>query len=148
MADTESIGKRIAGARKRAGLTQSQLGAKVGSSRVTVVRWESDQQRPDGETLGRLAQTLKVEEGWILRGGAFDSTGGAEALFATPIDDPAYRLGHRHAIDAIRKALDEVAVLPPPVPAANGGLGDALFPRGAGAAPAPRPAAKRRKKSG
>lgn len=148
MAETKGSGDRIAEARKRLGLTQTQLAELLGAHLTTVNRWEKGHQVPEGETLGRLAQALKVEEGWILRGGAFDSMGGAGELLGTPVNDPAYRLGHRDAIDAMRRALDDLAVLPPPVPAAKGGLGDALFPSGVPDVPAARPGKKRRRKAG
>ena len=42
-----SLGERIALARKQAGLSQEQLGEKLGVSRQAVSKWESSQTNPD-----------------------------------------------------------------------------------------------------
>ena len=54
-----SLGERIALARKQAGLSQEQLGDKLGVSRQAVSKWESDQTNPD---------VAYVASDWLLLG--------------------------------------------------------------------------------
>jgi transcriptional regulator with XRE-family HTH domain len=44
--------------RKSLGLSQSELGEKLGVSLPTIYRWESDMQQPQPEKLRRLEQLL------------------------------------------------------------------------------------------
>jgi transcriptional regulator with XRE-family HTH domain len=67
--DNTSIGARLRAVRETAGLDQKALAAKVGVSKPTISRWESDRDRPRGEHLFRLAETLQVDAEWLLRGG-------------------------------------------------------------------------------
>lgn len=53
-------GQRIRGTRKRAGLTQKELGEKLGISYQTVAQWENDLRNPKYETLQRIASALGV----------------------------------------------------------------------------------------
>lgn len=107
MAAETTAGHRIREARKRLGMTQTRLGELVGTHLTTVNRWEKGHQVPEGETLGRLAQALHVEEGWILRG---DQSSDASALAAV-IDArtrEAFDTGFRSALDAMRAVIEEM----------------------------------------
>ncbi len=52
----DTLGKRIAAERKRLGLTQDQLAAKLGVTAQAVSKWENDLSCPDISTLPKLAE--------------------------------------------------------------------------------------------
>lgn len=56
----ESVGKMIREARKRKGLTQRELGEKLGIGEPTVNKYESGKQNPTVDTLKRIADALGV----------------------------------------------------------------------------------------
>ncbi len=103
------VGRRVAQARGE--LTQSEFAARLGVDRKTVVRWESGERLPDGDSLLLLWQKFRVEAGWLLTG--MGSAPPLTAREATLLDN------YRHASEAGRKALDQTgAALAPP----EGGL--------------------------
>lgn len=53
-----TIGEAIQAARKEAGLTQVQLGKRLGVSGAMIGQWENDLRKPKSETLGRIADAL------------------------------------------------------------------------------------------
>ena len=63
-----SLGERIALARKQAGLSQEQLGEKLGVSRQAVSKWEGDQTNPDVAYVAQMCRTLGVSSDWLLLG--------------------------------------------------------------------------------
>ena len=63
-----SLGERIALARKKAGLSQEQLGDKLGVSRQAVSKWESDQTNPDVAYVAQMCRLLGVSSDWLLLG--------------------------------------------------------------------------------
>ena len=64
----EEMRDRIAAARKLAGLTQEQLGERLGVTRQAVSKWESGQTVPDAVTVGRLCEVLHVSADYVLLG--------------------------------------------------------------------------------
>ena len=56
----DSIGARIKMAREAAGITQEQLGQKVGVTGVTIMRYEKGQREPTFDTLQAIADALDV----------------------------------------------------------------------------------------
>lgn len=56
-----SIGKNIKQARKRAGMTQKELGEKLGISQAAVGQFEKENSNPKLETLRRIAIALNVD---------------------------------------------------------------------------------------
>ena len=64
-----TLGERVALARKQAGLSQEQLGDKLGVSRQAVSKWESDQTNPDVAYVARMCRLLGVSSDWLLLGG-------------------------------------------------------------------------------
>ena len=60
--------ERIAFVRKAAGLTQEQLGEKLGVTRQAVSKWESNQATPDALTVARLCTVLNVSADFVLLG--------------------------------------------------------------------------------
>ena len=63
-----TLGERIALVRKNAGLSQEQLGEKLGVSRQAVSKWESDQTNPDVAYVAQMCRLLKVSSDWLLLG--------------------------------------------------------------------------------
>lgn len=63
-----TLGKNIAEARKAIGLTQEQLAADVGVSKVTVARWETGAREPTLKNIYQLAARLPVTAGQLLDG--------------------------------------------------------------------------------
>ena len=66
--------ERIAFVRKAAGLTQEQLGEKLGVTRQAVSKWESAQATPDALTVARLCTELGVSADFVLLGKEPDSS--------------------------------------------------------------------------
>lgn len=58
--DQIKIGKHIALLRRQAGLTQEELGEKLGISNKTISRWENGNYMPDIEMFGLLAKQFHV----------------------------------------------------------------------------------------
>lgn len=63
-----SLGERVALARKQAGLSQEQLGDKLGVSRQAISKWESDQTNPDVAYVAQMCRLLGVSSDWLLLG--------------------------------------------------------------------------------
>lgn len=55
-----TTGERIKAARKKAGLTQKELGEKLGVSYQTLAQWENNLRNPKYATLQRIATALDV----------------------------------------------------------------------------------------
>ena len=60
--------ERIALARKQAGLSQEQLGEKLGVSRQAVSKWESGQSNPDVAYIAGMCRLFGVSSDWLLLG--------------------------------------------------------------------------------
>ncbi len=60
MIDTDNLGRRIAGARRLAGLTQSDLASAVGVTAQAVSKWERGSSCPDISILDEIADTLGI----------------------------------------------------------------------------------------
>lgn len=61
-----TTGQRIKAAREQAGLTQVELGDKIGVSGVAVMRYEKDTRQPRYDLLQRIATALNVSVGYLL----------------------------------------------------------------------------------
>ena len=55
-----TTGQRIKAARKKAGLTQKELGERMGQSFQSIAQWENDLRNPKLETLQRIANALGI----------------------------------------------------------------------------------------
>ncbi len=75
----KTTGQIIKAARMRAGLTQKELGEKLGITYQTVAQWENDLRKPKIETLRRIAEALGEEFNSLADVGEDARTGG-EAL--------------------------------------------------------------------
>ena len=62
------LSERIALARKQAGLSQEQLGEKLGVSRQAVSKWESGQTNPDVAYVAEMCRLFGVSSDWLLLG--------------------------------------------------------------------------------
>lgn len=62
----QTLGKRIAGCRKRLGLTQDQLAEKLGVTAQAVSKWENDQSCPDITMLPRLSAIFEISSDELL----------------------------------------------------------------------------------
>ena len=67
-----SIGDRIKTARKTAGLSQTDLAARVGVSQPAIANWESGVHDPRRLMIAKIAEALRVSTDW-LAGGARSS---------------------------------------------------------------------------
>lgn len=61
-----TTGQRIAAKRKELGLSQEALGEKLGVSRQSIYKWESDTSLPEIEKLISLSRLFSVSIGWLL----------------------------------------------------------------------------------
>ena len=66
--DQVKIGKLVAELRKEAGMTQEELGERLGVSQRSVSRWETGKNMPDLSLLTPLAETLGVSVTELLAG--------------------------------------------------------------------------------
>jgi transcriptional regulator with XRE-family HTH domain len=57
----QTVSEIVVAAREQAGLSRAELAAAAGLSRWTVIRLEQGDQRPTLETLGRLADALRLD---------------------------------------------------------------------------------------
>ena len=62
-----TVGSRVKALRKQKGLTQGELGDKLGTSAMTISSIENDQ-RESHELLGELAAFFKVSDSWLING--------------------------------------------------------------------------------
>ena len=62
----ESFGKRLKQLRKKAGLTQEELGYRLNMSYMTIRRWEADKIFPRMDEIKSIAQALSVTESDLL----------------------------------------------------------------------------------
>ena len=60
--------ERIALARKQAGLSQEQLGEKLGVSRQAISKWESGQTNPDVSYIASMCRLFGVSSDWLILG--------------------------------------------------------------------------------
>ena len=61
-----TVGQRIAQKRKELSLSQEALGDRLGVSRQSIYKWESDSALPEVEKLITLAKLFGVSVGWLL----------------------------------------------------------------------------------
>lgn len=61
-------GKRIKQLRKEVGLTQAELGMKLGVVKQTISSWENNISEPNGDTLIQLSKTLGTSPDYLLGG--------------------------------------------------------------------------------
>ena len=62
----ESLANRIKRSRKILGITQGELGKRVGVSDVTILRWERGERVPNASFLPKLAKELNVSVEYLM----------------------------------------------------------------------------------
>ncbi|MBQ6407692.1 MAG: helix-turn-helix transcriptional regulator [Butyrivibrio sp.] len=60
MRDKKSLGYFISGRRKFMGLTQEELGKKIGVSKSAIAKWETNGGLPDRDNLKKLSEVMNV----------------------------------------------------------------------------------------
>ena len=93
--DQVKIGKFIAVLRKEKGMTQEQLGAKLGVTNKTVSRWENGNYMPDVETLSLLSNELDVSINELISGERFateDFKKAADKNLVTALNNSVFTL--------------------------------------------------------
>lgn len=100
-----TIGQRIAQKRKEQGLSQEALGERLGVSRQSIYKWESDTALPEIDKLVALAKLFGVTVGWLL---------GVEEPTA-PIREPPQELTEQQLKLAEEIAERYIAALPKPI---------------------------------
>jgi HTH-type transcriptional regulator, cell division transcriptional repressor len=66
--EAATFGDRLAGAREKAGLTQTALAEALGVKESTLAAWENDTREPRANRLQMLAGMLGVSLGWLITG--------------------------------------------------------------------------------
>jgi len=66
--DATTFGDRVAGARERAGMSQSDLAKRLGVKLKTLKGWENDLSEPRANKLSMMAGLLNVSLLWLLSG--------------------------------------------------------------------------------
>ena len=108
--DPAAIGPRIRWLRKLRGLTQVQLGNKIGIDQTALSKLEiGSSKKPESHTLLRLAAALEANPNWILTG-----SGDHEVMDSLPEDDKEIVLKAYARLDEAGKAsllviLDQLA---------------------------------------
>ncbi len=74
-----TMGSRIAHARRAVGLSQRKVAEALDTGQVCVSRWETGKGCPRLERLTQLARLLKVSPAWLLFGGYDDNVGADSA---------------------------------------------------------------------
>lgn len=69
-----TIGERIAAARKEAGLTQAELGKKLGVTQQMITQIEKGRRNPKTETICKIAEALDVSSAWLRYGNSIVTT--------------------------------------------------------------------------
>ena len=73
-----TTGQRVAQKRKELSLSQEALGEKLGVSRQSIYKWESDSALPEVEKLVALSRLFGVSVGWLLGVEEEAASGGGE----------------------------------------------------------------------
>ena len=98
--DQIKIGKFIAALRKEKGLTQEQLGEKLGVTNKTVSRWENGNYMPDVEMLSLLSKEFGVSINELVAGErlvAEDFKKAADENLVTALDHSTFTLKEKQA---------------------------------------------------
>ena len=98
--DQIKIGKFIAALRKEKGLTQEQLGEKLGVTNKTVSRWENGNYMPDVEMLSLLSKEFGVSMNELISGErltAEEFQKAADKNLAAALDNSAFTLKEKIA---------------------------------------------------
>ena len=98
--DQIKIGKFIAALRKEKGLTQEQLGEKLGVTNKTISRWETGNYMPDVEMLSLLSKEFGVSINELVSGERLateDFKKAADSNLVTALDNSTFTLKEKIA---------------------------------------------------
>lgn len=82
-----SIGERIRQARERAGVSQNDLGQRIGVLGQTIWRYEDGRIEPRGAVAVALAEALGVTTQWLLTGAEDDPSGRGHGATRRAVED-------------------------------------------------------------
>ncbi|MEM9709749.1 MAG: helix-turn-helix transcriptional regulator [Pseudomonadota bacterium] len=95
--DAATMGDRLTAAREAAGLTQADLGARLGADDGAVAAWERDMAAPSSDRLSMIAAVLSVSVGWLMNG---EGDGVAAPVVQPANPDPGAVLAEVRALRA------------------------------------------------
>lgn len=115
--DINAVGNQIAALRKQKGLTQNELGERIGISAQAVSKWERGETLPDTAILLELSEVLETTVDSILSGGrkALSYRGKISVSQMAEGINSLKRMGellgrdnllYRHAIDGINEKMN------------------------------------------
>lgn len=104
-----TTGQRIAQKRKELGLSQEALGDRLGVTRQSIYKWESDSALPEIEKLVALSRLFSVSVGWLL--GVEEPAPAAAGTPAVDETDPAS--AHTGETDSVAQPADGTQELTP-----------------------------------
>ena len=87
------LGERIADLRRKAGLSQEDLAAKMGVSRQAVSKWEADQALPELDRIVEMSELFVVSTDYLLKGTALPAAGQAVPSASADSDGSAAAAG-------------------------------------------------------
>ena len=101
--DAATFGDRLAGAREVMGLSQKELGQRLGVRSKVIEAWENDVKEPRANRIQMLAGMLNVSLMWLL-------TGEGEGV-AAPGDRAEMAVGEAELLSELRGVRTEIATL-------------------------------------
>ncbi len=112
--DQIKIGKFIAALRKEKGMTQEQLGEKLGVTNKTVSRWENGNYMPDVEMLSLLAKEFGVSINELISGERLfeeDFKKAADNNLALALDNSTFTLKEKITFFRKKWLREHIAVI-------------------------------------
>ena len=103
-----TLGQRLRLARQRHGLSQAELAASLGVTKLTVLHWEGGKSRPAAEHLARLT-CVGIDPSLVAFGIPSLATAEARAAFATAIQDCKMTTDCQASVHPINLAVLEAA---------------------------------------
>ncbi|MBT2680017.1 helix-turn-helix transcriptional regulator [Bacillus sp. ISL-35] len=100
-----TLGTRIKGLRERRDLPQKELAKKIGVSNVQLSRYESDERRPDYETLKKISAYFEVSIDYLLTGE--DQQGSSDEMWKEMLD-PKTQIFFKDLMDAPEEKIAEL----------------------------------------
>lgn len=108
-----TTGQRVAQKRKELGLSQEALGEKLGVSRQSIYKWESDSALPEVEKLVALSRLFGVSVGWLL--GVEKEPSPAETTLTEAqlnmVEEIAARYARKPRLSERRRAVVKLSVI-------------------------------------
>ena len=112
--DQIKIGKFIADLRKKKGLTQEQLGDKLGVTNKTISRWENGNYMPDIEMLSLLSKEFDVTINELISGEILDEKDfkkAADDNLVTALDNSTFTLKEKIAFFKKKWLKEHIAAI-------------------------------------